>query len=84
MTVHLRGREVEADSREVEALFAAARAHAPPDAGTSDADEEDGDEEEDGGTSSWELQDAGWHQEDEAADDTEEWKYLRGPNPNPR
>lgn len=80
MTAHLRGREVEADPREVEALFAAARVRTLPDAGTGDADEED-DDEADGGTNGWELQDAGWRQEDEAADDTEEWKYLRGPTP---
>ncbi|HEX2574552.1 MAG TPA: hypothetical protein VH877_33710 [Polyangia bacterium] len=76
MTAHLRGRDVEADPREVEAMFAAARTHALPDAGGGDAEEDE--DEGDGGASSWELQDAGWHQEDEAADDTEEWKYLRG------
>lgn len=80
MTAHLRGREVEADPREVEALFAAARTHAPTDAGNSDAEETADEDEADGGASSWELQDAGWRQEDEAADDTEEWKYLRGPD----
>jgi hypothetical protein len=77
MTVHLRGREIEADPRVVEALFAAARAPVPPDAGTSDAEPEDEDEDEaDADTNGWELQDAGWRREDEA-DDTEEWKYLR-------
>jgi hypothetical protein len=81
MTAHLRGREIEADPREVQALFATARAPSPPDAGSGDAEDKEEEDRADGGSSDWEPQDGGWRQEDEADDDTEEWKYLRGPDP---